>query len=290
MTLWDTIRNVLASSTLVAAITALGLFLFRNAISRWIGHQFDAQLESVKAEHRRDEEKFKHDLAEQRHRLDALQGGALSGMAARNALLDKRRIEALEKVWSAVTYLQPHHQLVLVAATIGFEKLSTLSKNNPQGRELIETLMRMAPDSADLQTADCPLYRIEREQLFLPPMVWAMFEAYRAVILLPMAALVGMKGGLDVAGMWDVKLVQGVINVALPEAAPELERQGAKGLVSIAGQLKSRLLAVFTDALENSTTDARTVNQAAKILHATQSLDIAKAAASRPEISALVKG
>jgi hypothetical protein len=44
-----------------------------------------------------------------------------------------------------------------------------------------------------------PFYRIEREELFAPPLRWALFDFYRTVIFLPIAMLRAIKAGLDVS-------------------------------------------------------------------------------------------
>lgn len=285
--MWEIVLNALASSALAAAIIALFGLVFRSYAVRWVNHQFDERLETIKAEHRKQEETLKGDLAKQRSQIEALQSGALSGMAARNALLDKRRIEALERVWTAAAYIQPYHNVVSMCSAIGFDELSKVARGSKAGPAIIDGFLQMAPPFADLGKQDSPLSGIDREQLFLPPLVWAMFDAYRTVVFLPMAMLISIKGGHEVKDMWDAKRVQHLLRAALPDVEFDLTNQGTADLGRLAGTLKSRLLAIALGAIESPEVDTKSVEQAAEIVRSAQTLQASTVAASNPAVAAL---
>ncbi|MDO8973913.1 hypothetical protein [Reyranella sp.] len=289
MTLGTFFLDALASSALAAAILACIAFAFRHYAARWVNHQFDERLEAAKAEYKRQEEVLKDALTQHRLKIEALQSGALSGMAARHVLLDKKRIEALESVWAAVAYMHAYHNLSVMCAAIGFDTLSKVARDSPNGAAIIDSFLNMAPPFAELSEPDNPHYRIERQQLFVPPLVWAMFDAYRSIIFLPMMMLIAVKGGMDVSGMWDAARVQNLIKVALPDAQFDLGSRGAADLAKVAGPLKNRLLAVALESLENPATDTKSVEQAGKILRSAEELQLAIAAAGNSSVAVLAQ-
>jgi hypothetical protein len=100
------VAALLSSGVTVGALALLGATL-RTTVTRIIGHQFDLALEREKSSLKRDEEQWKAALSAQRSRFDALQASLLAGMRARNEMLDKRRIEAVERIWATVIELRP---------------------------------------------------------------------------------------------------------------------------------------------------------------------------------------
>jgi hypothetical protein len=92
-------------------VSALCLFIARNwikaSIERSVQHGFDAKLETLRTELRKNEEGFKSDLRSKETEISALRDGVLSGRAQRQALLDKRRLDAVECVWASVIALAP---------------------------------------------------------------------------------------------------------------------------------------------------------------------------------------
>ena len=80
--------------------SAIGVFVARNwikaGIEKSVQHGFDAKIETLRTELRKSEETFKSDLRSKESQISALRDGVLSGRAQRQALLDKRRLEAVE--------------------------------------------------------------------------------------------------------------------------------------------------------------------------------------------------
>src|SRR6266566_8383628 len=91
--------------------TPVGIFIGRNWLKASIEHSvqysFDAKLETLGADFRRSEEEQKSELRQKETQLAALRDGVLTGRAQRQALLDKRRLEAVERLWATVIALAP---------------------------------------------------------------------------------------------------------------------------------------------------------------------------------------
>src|SRR5258708_5989109 len=107
MTASDIILSVLGSMGILAlGGTAVGLVV-KSLVEKGIQHKFDSALESYRSELRQEEDKLKSALAAEQSRIDALQRMVLSGMTSRNEAVDKRRLQAIERLWAAVVAMQP---------------------------------------------------------------------------------------------------------------------------------------------------------------------------------------
>jgi hypothetical protein len=71
-------------------------------ITKGVQHNFDVKHEELRATLKASEEELKSDLREKEVEIGILRNTVLSGSASRQALLDKRRLEAVEKIWTAV--------------------------------------------------------------------------------------------------------------------------------------------------------------------------------------------
>jgi hypothetical protein len=75
----------------------IAIFIARNWLVAWISnsvqHRFNVEIEKLRAELRKNEERFKSDLREKEAEISTLRNSVLSGSTSRQALLDKRRFK-----------------------------------------------------------------------------------------------------------------------------------------------------------------------------------------------------
>ncbi len=86
----------ITTTSVFAGILYLCRKLIETRLTHSVKHEFDKKLELVRA-----------DLRSKEVEIAALRGGALSAMASRQITLDKRRLEAVDQLWMAVTALAP---------------------------------------------------------------------------------------------------------------------------------------------------------------------------------------
>jgi hypothetical protein len=136
MTWTDWIPAISTSSVLTIIGVIVGTY-YKAKVEKRIQHNFDEKLEALKAQLRRDEEQLKADLRARDDEIAALRSGALSGMASRQAALDKRRLEAIEKVWSAVIDRWQWKHLAKMVGSLRMDvTLNAATKQNEEGRKL----------------------------------------------------------------------------------------------------------------------------------------------------------
>ena len=101
----------LTTTGLLAAALWLGRELISNRLTKSVQHDFDKKIESVRADLRASEERFKAELREKEAEIAALRSGALSVLASRHAALDKRRLANGWAVFSILPYMCTPHSL-----------------------------------------------------------------------------------------------------------------------------------------------------------------------------------
>jgi hypothetical protein len=130
MTLFDLINLI---SLVVYIGTAVVIFVGRNwlktRIEKGVQHHFDERLEGLRSELRKTEELLKSDLQAKETEIATLRSSVLSGSAARQALLDKRRFEAVEKVWRSVQdYGHSLHHLSSTVSHLNYETIANAAR------------------------------------------------------------------------------------------------------------------------------------------------------------------
>src|SRR5215471_435493 len=83
----------------------------------------------------------KSDLRTKEAEISALREGVLSGRANRQALLDKRRLEAVEKIWASVIALGPAKVVSAKMSIINYDVVAKRISTDPKLREAMELLL-----------------------------------------------------------------------------------------------------------------------------------------------------
>jgi hypothetical protein len=124
------------ASIIVSGGTAAVLFIGRKFIAAWISkgvqHGFDV-IEQIRA-----------DLRVKESEISALQNAVFAGSANRQSLIDKRRFEAVEKVWSTVNELAQFKMIACIMAVVNFNSMSKQARD-PNLQKLLETIAEWRP-------------------------------------------------------------------------------------------------------------------------------------------------
>jgi hypothetical protein len=260
------------------AITTTGLFaaalwLGKEAISARLGrsiqHEFDKKIEDVRSELRGSEERLKSELREKEAAISALRGGALSALTARQAAVDKRRLEAVDQLWAAFNSLSRARGLVATMSVIKFEEAAKIAEKDPRARELFQAVTtgfdrsKIDTDSADLARP------------FLSPMAWAVFAAYRVVIMHSVVRWEILKSGMGTKDYTNREAIERLIVTALPHYKDYIEEHGPNAYYGALDALEEKLLDELRAMLSSSEFDRANVEQAAEIVRQAHALQAA---------------
>jgi len=259
----------LTTTGLLAAALWLGRELISTRLTKSVQHEFDKKIESVKAELRASEERFKAQLREKEAEIAALRSGALSVLASRHAALDKRRLEAVDQLWSSFNALAPARGIAANMAVIKFESAAKQAERDPKVRQFFELIGH----GFDARAID--LTGAAKARPYVTPMVWAVYSAISAVTMHSIMRLQILKGGLGTTDFADHKAIEKLVVAALPHYSEYLEKHGPSVYYYVLEALDTKLLAELQSMLSGAESDKASVEQAAEIIRQANALQAA---------------
>lgn len=283
--IWTWVLTVL--STIVAIVSPLAVPAIREAlgkyVARFVQHHFDQQIEKLKSELRRSEEKFAADLRIKEQQLRSLADTALSLRSTRQIALDARRLAAVEKLWAAKIATD---RMKIAANFVSHLKLEEIFKaaehDDPRTRDLGVMLDKMS--GFDLEK-DASQMSALSERPFLSPDVWALFSAYQGVmshsVLILKALAIGTTKMLK-----KEDTLKPLMLLATPEFSSYIEKYGFSGYYHLLDVLEQKLLSAIAEMLEGRAVDDATLKRSAEIMTAVQKLN----AEAQPEIPEGLRG
>lgn len=186
----------------------------------------------------------------------------LSGRANRQALLDKRRLEAVEKIWAAVVALGPAKVVSAKMSIIRYDAVAKRISTDPKLREVMDFLL----PSTDAYVA-------REEQPFVSQLAWAYYFAYTAIIHSACILAASLRAGIEEpATMLDLEKIKEVLKAALPKKSQFIESSQPSAFHDLLDELEEKLLAELKNMLEGRDLDAAAIVQARHIVDATNKL------------------
>ena len=114
-------------------------------------------------------------------RIDALQRTILSGLSSRNQELDKRRLQAVERLWKAVVDMQPLRTIAQLTAPLKMDAIIAEAAKPGDAGERMKQFANLIGSTIKAEDYRYDI-SVDVERLYVPPAVWAEFMAYRQII------------------------------------------------------------------------------------------------------------
>jgi len=265
MNLSDWVPALSTSSLIGVALSVLwGLILIRVKAS--VKHEFDGKLEDMRAANHKSTESLKADLRAKEAQIEALRAGAISSLASRQAALDKRRIEAVEQLWSAVISFAPAKSTARIIAAFNFNGAAAEAAKNPRFGEVIGAIGGQV-DLRSMQTD------AGRARPFVSEFAWALFSAYHSILSVALIRICQLKEGLDVSGMVDEDAIRKLVKAALPHQREYIEKYDTGAYYHLLDEIESRLLAELRSVLAGADSNRQMVEQAGDIVRLSESVN-----------------
>jgi hypothetical protein len=265
-----TVGDVLFFITLAAPwITIAAGFLARNwlkaQLEKGVQFKFDQRIEKLRGELRKTEEKFKADLRAKESEINLLRTTVLTGSAQRQALLDKRRFEAVEKIWTNVNDLA---SLKSLSMTMSFMKFEAISKeaDDPRMQKVLAVFGASAPEPKDIK------YLARDERPFVPDLTWAYFSAYTTILYSAYTRFNVLKIGMKDAHKYlTTEPIKKILKAALPHQTEFIEKYEPESYYHLLEELEEKLLKDLRDVLDGKTADQQAATRAKEIFAAVES-------------------
>lgn len=256
-------------STTIIAWLSLGLtilwpiviFASRNwlqaRIVRGVQHGFDVKIESVRSE-----------LRDNEAEIASLRSAVLSGSAGRQSLLDKRRFEAVEKIWTSVNDFAHLRLLSEMMAHLNFKEMSK-EVDHPSMLQFVGFLEKMAPAIEQMKK------NVARdEQPFVTEIAWAYFVAYKSILMGSYIRLQALKAGLKDADKYMKKdPTKKILIAALPHQAEFIERNEPEMYHFLLEEIEGYLLVELRKILDGTEADQASIQRSKNIMKAVKDVE-----------------
>jgi len=250
---------------------ALAVPAIREALGRYVArfvqHHFDERIEKLKSDLRRSEEKFAADLRANHQQLASLANVTLSLRTSRQAALDARRLQAVERLWAAKIATDRMSMAARLMSRLNInEMFKAAESGDPAITKFAEKLDQII--GFDL-TKDTPPMSALSELPFLPPKIWVTFSAYQGVMITSVLFLKTLAMG-SIKYLNKEDLLKPQMLLALPEFKDYIEKYGFSGYYHLLEVLDQKLLRAITEMLEGRDLDDATLKRSAEIMSTAQ--------------------
>jgi hypothetical protein len=236
---------------------------FVERIKRGVQHQFDEKIEDLRSTLRRSEEQFKARLQSKGTEISSLRAWVLSGAANRQALLDKRRFDAVERVWVTIIDMAPLKHLAAMMMHIDFKEAAKHA-GKPELQKFLETFGSEIADPSKLKPNTA---RNERPYLTEP--AWAYFSAYKAILLGSVSRYMALKvGGPGIDKYMTNEPTKKILKAALPTATQFIDEEEPEFYYLLLDEIEAALLSELRRVLDGKDVDHEGVVRARAIMDA----------------------
>lgn len=256
----DLLLSTVTTSTFVGIAIYLARHLITTRLTKSVQSEFDAKLAELNSQLRTSEESFKADLKRKEAEILALQGGPIQSRLSRQAAIEKRRLEAVDQLWSAVYDLSFAKALSAQASVLKWEAISKEVARNPKAKELF-AMWKI--DDGKYEGAG---HSAQKARPFITPVAWAYFAAYQAILLHAVAFIKMLQIGVDAHEFMDSKNLIKLIKTALPHCAEYIDKHGPSAAYHLLDQLENSLLDELKRILDGGAADMAEVARAKQIL------------------------
>ena len=178
--------------------------------------------------------------------------------AARQAALDRRRLEAVDQLWAAVTALAPAKG---ASAMIGVMKYGAVAKEAAKNEKLRPAFAGIDPKQfSNIGNAAA------KARPFVSELAWALFSAYQAVLMMAVVKMHALSIGLNAPDIFDEAGLKKVLLAALPDYSEYINKVESSAYDRLLEVLEQRLLTEMQYLLKGVEGDIESIKQAGTII------------------------
>jgi hypothetical protein len=251
---------------IVAALT-LTAPPIREALAKYIAgyvqHGFTEKIELLKSDLRQREEVVRAELRANEQQIKSLTDTALSLRTTRQAALEARRLQAIEKLWAAKLSIDRWKMAAVLVSKLNLEEVyKAVESGDKRVREFAARLDKLG--GVDFNP-DKPLDSALSEQPFLPIGIWTLFSAYNGVI--SHSALILKALAEDTTKFLKKEdTLKELMLQALPEYSSYINEHGFTGYYYLLEVIQQKLLNEIAEMLDGKNTDTVNLRHSAEIV------------------------
>lgn len=251
MSSWEAFLSWLPAG--VTWIALLAAFIGR----RWLVAEVEKGVEHRYAERL---ESFRADLQRKEKAIAALRDSAFGNRAQRQAIIDKRRIDAIERAWLSLAGLGQMKFVAAQMAVIKFDNAAKAAPHDPNVRRMFQAFLGGVDE---YKLPDDPA---KGERPFLSPLAWSYLSAYRAIVYSAYMKAKILTIGVEGAETFlDEGKSKALLKTLLPHQAEFIDKYEPAAHYYLLEELEELLLAELVKDLEGRDVDQAAVDRAAEI-------------------------
>ncbi len=240
--------------TLITILIWIAIFFARNwlvaKIKASVEHDFNSKLESLKSE-----------LRSKENEISSLRDAVLTGRNQRQAIVDKRKIEAVDNLWKGVVDLQRFKALSNAMASINLEYAESEAAKDPKVRKFFESINQLAPKIETLKPSEAI-----NERPFVSNTVWAYFSALQTILLGSFVRAKMLELGVhDASKLMNKEHEKKILKAALPHQKEFIDKYDALSYFYLIDELEDKLLKELNNILDGQASDKESIKIAADI-------------------------
>lgn len=219
------------------------------------------------------------DLRAREVEITALRSGAMSALASRQAAVDKRRLEAIDQLWSATIALGQARVISTFMSAIKFEDAAKEAAKSEKFRTA------MGAFGTGFDPKNMGGQQAQAARPFVTQMAWATYTALLSIVTVAVMRWTLLKTGVGQTDIVDYAGINNLLKTALPHCSEYIDEHGASGYHFLIEQLEAQLLRELQSMLTGIDSDKASLTQAAEILKQSSALMDQMNAQVKPSIS-----
>ena len=255
-------------ATIIAIVVSLTSIAISISVKIWIqrslSHRFDRKIEEFRSELREKEEEIRSKLRIQESEISSIQETSLSISNQRTFYVEKRKIEAVDKIWIGFQEFIRLKYHVIIMSSLDIEKIDKNLSKNPKLVDFFQKMNSALPDIKKFGE----IGKIGTEQRpFLSDIAWSYYESYQTVISSAYVESTVLSFGLEDAGkILKKEYVTDILKTALPHKAELVDQFGRMAYPHILEELEALFLQSLKDILDGHQADEAAVRRAKEVI------------------------
>jgi hypothetical protein len=240
----------------------------RNSVQ----HEFNEKLERLRAQLAERGETIKSEMKARDAELEALRSTALAAISQHQEALTRRRLEAVDQVWMALTSLGRAKNAALQMQVIKFDAAAALTLKDENARKVFK-VFAIPPAELDTKWQEAA-----KAKPYLTPMAWAYYNAYSSIALLAVMQLHMLANGIAIKDFTNHDAIKNLVMATLPHQIKGIEEHGTQFAYFLLDELEEALLKELRAGLSSDIGSKESLQQASEIVKQAQAInfDIAR--------------
>jgi hypothetical protein len=257
---------------LLSLIPWLVIFLMRDTLkawlTRWATLSMERGIEEIRSDLRTKEQLLSSKLQERQASLENLRSAVLQVAQGRHSELERRRLDAAEKVWETVLSLRIGLPLLHFMSRIRFAEALEGTENDPSARTGFKNIEKVF--KFDLEKIE----KLGKQQLYVTPRVMRALNAYMLPIFESKLLLVALADGLG-SKMYEFGRLQNYVSLKeiLPQWAEGIDKFGFAILPELVVDLEKEILVGLAQMLEGTDREENMVMQLNTLSRSLETID-----------------